>query len=143
MSGRIRVSSSGKGLDRLLGGLFIGDNVVWHDDAGNLASSFCLNFVRTSLADRKQVIYVSFDRSPKNLLDKLGGLAEDPHLMILDGFTAGKGTGSRIFMRFYERPDQHRRCRIKMLERPEDVELFKNALYALLEAMEGDVRCCP
>ena len=48
-----RVSSGVGQLDRLLGGLFIGDNVVWHDDAGNLASAFCLNFLETSLTDEQ------------------------------------------------------------------------------------------
>ncbi|MBW2721542.1 MAG: hypothetical protein JRC67_04865, partial [Deltaproteobacteria bacterium] len=41
-SERKRVASGVSPLDRLLGGLYIGDNVVWHDDAGSLASVFCL-----------------------------------------------------------------------------------------------------
>ena len=36
-SERQRVASGVSPLDRLLGGLYIGDNVVWHDDAGSLA----------------------------------------------------------------------------------------------------------
>ena len=107
---KVRVTSGVSQLDRLLGGLFIGDNVVWHDDSGNLASAFCLNFVETSLALQKPVIYVSFDRSPKNLLDKLGALGESPDLTILDGFTCGKGACSPIFMKFYEEPDPEQRC---------------------------------
>ncbi|MBW2567269.1 MAG: XRE family transcriptional regulator, partial [Deltaproteobacteria bacterium] len=87
MSEKTRVSSGVSFVDRIMGGLFIGDNVVWHDDSGNLASAFCLNFLETSLALQKPVIYISFDRSPKNLLDKLGPLAESPDLTILDGFT--------------------------------------------------------
>ena len=47
---RIRVASGVSHLDRLLGGLFIGDNVVWHDEAGTLATAFCLNFIQASLA---------------------------------------------------------------------------------------------
>ena len=42
---KIRVSSGVSQLDRQLGGLFIGDNVVWYDDAGSLASIFSLNFI--------------------------------------------------------------------------------------------------
>lgn len=52
-------------LDLLLDGLYIGDNVVWHDDAGSLALVFCLNFLQASEAQNKPFIYVSFDRSPK------------------------------------------------------------------------------
>jgi len=138
--GRTRVSSGVAHLDRLLGGLFIGDNVVWHDDSGNLASAFCLNLLQTSLAQGKPVIYVSFDRSPKNLLNKLGAVAENPNLTILDGFTAGKGARSTVFMRFYEEPDPDRVCRINMLREPKDVDNFAGALYGLLETLEGDVR---
>ncbi len=91
MTHKVRVSSGVSQLDRLLGGLFIGDNVVWHDDSGNLAATFCLNFLQTSLLLQKPVIYVSFDRSPKNLLDKLGVLAESADLTILDGFHLRQG----------------------------------------------------
>ena len=65
-----RVPSGVSRLDLLLGGLFIGDNVVWHDDAGSLAPLFCLNFLQATQLQDKPIIYVSFDRSPKNLLDK-------------------------------------------------------------------------
>ena len=75
-----RVASGVSELDRLLGGLYIGDNVVWHDDAGSLASVFCLNFIQASQVQNRPLIYVSFDRSPKNLLDKLGPLSEDASL---------------------------------------------------------------
>jgi len=58
----LAVSSGIEDLDRLLGGgLFIGDNVVWYDDAGSLAPVFCHNFIRRSLADGKALIYVNFD----------------------------------------------------------------------------------
>lgn len=86
-----RVSSGVSQLDRLMGGLYIGDNVVWHDDSGSLASVFCLNLIQASQSQGKAIIYVSFDRSPRNLLEKLGPLAENPLLTILDCFTWGKG----------------------------------------------------
>ncbi|PQP33725.1 XRE family transcriptional regulator, partial [Desulfobacteraceae bacterium SEEP-SAG9] len=102
-SERHRVASGVGHLDRLLRGLFIGDNVVWYDDAGSLASVFCLNFMQASQAQSKPIIYVSFDRSPKNLLEKLGPLADNPFLTILDCFTFGKGAGSDVFLKFYNK----------------------------------------
>ncbi len=135
-----RLSSGVSHLDRLLGGLFIGDNVVWHDDSGNLASAFCMNFLESSLLLEKPVIYVSFDRSPKNLLNKLGVIAESSKLTILDGFTCGKGASSPIFMRFYEEPDPERICSVIRMEKPRDMEYVMDALYGLHESMEGDVR---
>jgi transcriptional regulator with XRE-family HTH domain len=140
MAEKIRVSSGVTELDRLLGGLYIGDNVVWHDDSGSLALPFCLNFVQTCLYQKKPIIYVSFDRSPKNLIDKLGALAESPNLTILDGFTCGKGECTPVFMKFYEESDLERLDQVQMIEKPRDMDHFKKALYGLLETMEGDVR---
>lgn len=105
-------------LDRILGGLFIGDNVVWHDDAGSLASVFCLNFIKASAAQGRPIIYVSFDRSPRNLLDKLGDLSDNSLLTIVDCFTFGKGAGSDIFLKFYEDSQPDNACRIVRMEDP-------------------------
>jgi transcriptional regulator with XRE-family HTH domain len=140
ISERQRVASGLKQLDLLLGGLFIGDNVLWHDDAGSLAAVYCMNFIQVSQALQKPLIYVSFDRSPKNLLEKLGPLADYPQMTILDCFTHGKGAGSPIFLRFYEERDQEFPCNIIHLENPRDQNYFMEALYNLHGNLEGDVR---
>ncbi len=127
-------------LDRILGGLSIGDNVVWHDDAGSLASVFCLNFIKASAAQGRPIIYVSFDRSPRNLLDKLGDLAQDHLLTILDCFTFGKGAGSDVFLKFYDDSQSNSGCRIVRMEDPKDIHSFTKAFYDLHATMKGDVR---
>ncbi len=116
-------------LDQLLGGLFIGDNVVWYDSAGSLASVFWMNFIQASQVQGKHLIYVSFDRSPKNLLEKLGPLAQTPGLIILDCFTCGKGERSDIFLKFYERPEKDFPCSIIRVEEPQKMEQVSEALY--------------
>ena len=135
-----RVNSGVSQLERLLGGLFIGDNVVWHDDAGSLASVFCLNFLQASESQNKPVIYVSFDRSPRNLLEKLGPLAEYPDLTVLDCFTWGKGAGSDVFLRFYREPNQQWPCRIVRVDEPRRVNQVMDALYGVHSTMTDDVR---
>jgi transcriptional regulator with XRE-family HTH domain len=140
MTTKVRVSSGVADLDYLLGGLFIGDNVVWHDDSGNLASAFCLSFLQMSLAKEKPVIYVCFDRSPKNLLDKLGRFAESTRLTILDAFTCGKGGSSPVFMKFYEGPQKGYACAIKRIEKPHQMDDVAETLYAVHGTLEGDVR---
>ncbi len=140
MPEKLRVGSGVRQLDRLLGGLFIGDNVVWHDDAGSLASVFWLNFIQASLAQDKPFIYLTFDRSPKNLLDKLGSLAESPAFHILDCFTYGKGDGSPIFLKFYEASPLEWPYRIIPVERPRDAKNVMDAIYTLHGTMRGDVR---
>ena len=135
-----RVASGVSQLDRLLGGLYIGDNVVWHDDAGSLASVFCLNFIQISQSQNRPVIYVSFDRSPTKLLDKLGPLSENPLLTILDCFTNGKGAGSPIFLKVYEEAKSEWPCTILLVEDPRDMNHFMDTLYGVHAPMEGDVR---
>ena len=140
MQERMRVTSGISELDRHLGGLYIGDNVVWHDDAGSLASVFCLNFLQASQAQEKSIIYVSFDRSPKNLLGMLGSLAEYDKMTILDCFTHGKGAGSSIFLDFYRNKQSDRACRISEVKEPTDSREVMEILYGIHGTMEGDVR---
>jgi transcriptional regulator with XRE-family HTH domain/KaiC/GvpD/RAD55 family RecA-like ATPase len=140
MSERLRVTSGVSQLDRILGGVFIGDNVVWLDDSGSLASVFCLNFIQASQLQEKPIIYVTFDRSPRNLLEKLGPLAEDRSLTILDCFTCGKGASSLIFMRFYDEPESEWPCNIVKVNEPRNMEQVMDALYGIHGTMKGDVR---
>ena len=137
---KTRIATGVSQLDRLLGGLFIGDNVVWHDDAGNLASVFCLNFIQASQAQNRPIIYVSFDRSPRNLIEKLGPLAEYGPLTILDCFTFGKGEGSEVFLRFYDDNEDGYPCSVITVEKPHKVEMVMDAFYGIQGKLEGDVR---
>jgi len=140
MSEKTRIATGISWLDRLLGGLLIGDNVVLHDDAGSLAPVFCLNFMQASQVQEKPIIYVSFDRSPRNLLDKLGVLADYERLVILDCFTHGKGESSDIFLRFYEDKEDEPKCRIMAVDEPHKVDRVMDAFYGIHGGMEGDVR---
>jgi transcriptional regulator with XRE-family HTH domain/KaiC/GvpD/RAD55 family RecA-like ATPase len=137
---RLRVASGVSQLDRLLDGLYIGDNVVWHDDAGSLAAPFCLSFIQASQTQKKPIIYVSFDRSPRNLLEKLGRLADNPLLTILDCFTYGKGAGSRIFLDFYSGRNSDSKCRILPVKDPRSIQSVSDSFYGIHEKLEGDVR---
>ncbi|MFH1102487.1 MAG: helix-turn-helix domain-containing protein [Pseudomonadota bacterium] len=136
----VSVPSGVDHLDDLLNGLYVGDNVVWHDDSGSLADLFCLNFIRKSEAQKKPIIYVSFDRSPKNLADKLGPLADYKKLIILDGFTQGKGAGSAIFLKYYEEKEKRPACRIHMMKSPDRPETVMDILYGIHASLSGDVR---
>jgi len=137
---RFRVNSGVDQLDRLLGGLFIGDNVVWLDDAGSLAYVFCLNFIQASQDQNKPLIYISFDRSLKNLLEKLGPLAANPSLTILDCFTSGKGASSPIFLKSYPELQAAWPCKIIRVEEPREINAVMDILYGVHAEMEGDVR---
>jgi transcriptional regulator with XRE-family HTH domain/KaiC/GvpD/RAD55 family RecA-like ATPase len=140
MDEKMKVASGVDHLDFILEGLFIGDNVVWYDDAGSLASVFCLNFIRISQAQEKPLIYVTFDRSPKNLLEKLGPLAQNTSLFILDCFSFGKGAGSAIFLKFYEQKESQGPFTLIQVGNPRDMSQVTEALYTLQGTQKGDVR---
>lgn len=133
------VTSGVSHLDHLLDGLYIGDNVVWHDDSGSLAFAFSMNFIQSSLSRKKPLIYASFDRSPRNLLEKLGKVAENPALTILDCFSSGKGANSPIFLRFYDEINDLP-CRIVKVKEPRRTEEVMDVLYGIHAGLKGDVR---
>jgi transcriptional regulator with XRE-family HTH domain/KaiC/GvpD/RAD55 family RecA-like ATPase len=137
---KLRVASGVSQLDHLLGGLYIGDNVVWYDDAGSLAAVYCLNFIQASQAQNRPLIYVSFDRSPKNLLEKLGALAQNKQLIIMDCFTYGKGAGSEVFLKFYEKKKSKWPCQIIRVDEPRQIDQVMDTLYGIHATLVGDVR---
>ena len=135
-----KVASGVNQLDRILGGLLVGDNVIWYDDAGSLAWSFCVNLIQSSQSRNRPVIFVSFDRSPRNLLEKLGPLAENPALTILDCFSWGKGKGSDVFLRFYYETRPEWPCRIIRVDDPRQVSQVMDVIYGLISDSNKDVR---
>ena len=134
-----RISTGVDHLDDLIDGLLIGDNVLWYDDAGSLAGAFSLNFIRASQKKKKPLIYVSFDRSPKNLLEMLGPLADDENLIILDCFTHGKGDSSEVFNRFYDKRGKHRQRFVKV-KKPWLPNHVIKAIESIHQPLKGDVR---
>ncbi len=127
-------------LDQKLGGLYIGDNVIWYDAAGSLAPPFSVSFLKASLAERQALIYVSFDRSPKTLIRDLGPLADSPLLTILDCFTDGKGEGATLFDQFYAQDDARRACRVIKMAEPDKPERVIRAVDEIHQTLSGDVR---
>lgn len=134
------VASGVNQLDQLLGGLRIGDNIVWYDNAGSLAPVFYLNFIKASQSDKKSIIYINFDHSIKTLMERLGTLADYELLTILDCFTFGKGDGAEIFLKFYEEDESNRACKIITIDEPRNADHVTGAFYGLHKTMKGDVR---
>jgi DNA-binding XRE family transcriptional regulator/mannose-6-phosphate isomerase-like protein (cupin superfamily) len=133
--------SSGIGqLDQLLGELFIGDNVLWYEDAGSFSAAFCVHFIRESLALKKPTIYVSFDRSPKNVVSFLGPLAESQNFTILDCFTNGKGDRSEVFNKFYEKDGAQWPYQVIRVNDPTNPTQVGEAIYGLHANLSGDIR---
>lgn len=139
-SKKARVSTGLSELDQCIDGLIVGDNVIWYDEAGSLAFPFTLNFIQESQKRSKSLIYVTFDRSPKTLVEELGPLAQDPQLTILDCFTHGKGDGSSVFSKFYEKDGAQWPYQIVKVNEPEKPKKVSEAIYGIHKTFSGDVR---
>ncbi|RJQ65811.1 MAG: helix-turn-helix domain-containing protein [Desulfobacteraceae bacterium] len=135
-----RVSTGLRALDQRLDGLFIGDNVIWYDEAGSLAFPFALNFIQESQNQNKPLIYITFDRSPKSLLEELGPLAKNENLTIVDCFTHGKGDSSDVFSRFYETDGSQWPCRVVKVNEPAKPDQVSETIYGIHQQLKGDVR---
>lgn len=122
-----------------MGDLYIGDNVLWYEDSGSFSSAFCLNFIKETLARKRPLIYVTFDRSPKNLVSFLGSHAKNQNLTILDCFTNGSGNSSDVFNKFYEKNGALWSYNIVKVNDPENPDLVADAIYGLHGTFSGDV----
>ena len=140
MSEKQKTASGIGSLDELIDGLYIGDNVVWLDAAGSLAHVFCHHFLFESQNRRKPIIYISFDRSPKAVLEQYGFLAGYPGLVLLDCFTHGKGRGSDVFLKFYQETAKQWAGEYVLVENPADMDAVAEAVYETQGRMVGDVR---
>lgn len=122
-----------------MGDLYIGDNVLWYEDVGSFSSVFCLNFIKETLDHKKPLIYVTFDRSPKNVVSFLGSLAESQNLTILDCFTNGKGDRSEVFNKFYEKNGALWPYKVIKVNEPADPVCVAEAIYGLHSNLSGAV----
>src|SRR3972149_4295922 len=68
-----RPSTGFRPLDILLGGLRVGDNVVWEAGEDTSLDPFVAAFIRASRRARG-LVYVSVNVSPPEVLDRFGGV---------------------------------------------------------------------
>ncbi len=96
-----KVSSGIESLDRLIDYIYLGDNVVWEVDAGTSYEIFIKKFIDSFLRQKRDVVYVSFNKSIPTLIKELKrNINENFH--IIDCFTSGKGKNDSTFLKAYE-----------------------------------------
>ncbi|MCX7724918.1 MAG: helix-turn-helix domain-containing protein, partial [Thermodesulfovibrio sp.] len=76
-------------------------NVVWEVDAGTSYEIFIRKFIESSVKERKDIIYISFNKSVPTLLKEFSNFINEK-FHIIDGFTSGKGKNDATFLRNYE-----------------------------------------
>ncbi|MDA8106792.1 MAG: helix-turn-helix domain-containing protein [Nitrospiraceae bacterium] len=134
-----KISTGIRDLDSLIDSAYIGDNVVWETEAGTSEDIFMLNFISRSLAEDKNVIYVSFNRSPQSILLHMNIKDHPERLTVLDCFTSGKGKSDRAFLKFYE--TKHETFpKIIRVNRPGDISLFSETVNSIQDGLPEGAR---
>ena len=131
-----KISSGVAGLDTLIDGFSVGDNVVWEVEAGTAYSVFIRSFISRAHRDDQKVIYVSFNRSPQTVLNDLNAVMSSEHFTLIDCFTSGKGKNDNTFLKFYEKADP---CVVR-IEAPRDIDRFTATLNAIEDKLPPGAR---
>jgi transcriptional regulator with XRE-family HTH domain len=124
-------------LDKLIDSLYVGDNVVWEVEAGTAHEIFTLNFLRQSLSENHNVIYVSFNKSPHTILQNIGDIPSKGNFFLLDCFTSGKGKNDWAFAKFY---DSNGNPHVIRVEDPRNIDQFTSILTSLENKFESGSR---
>ena len=135
-----RVSSGIPTLDRIIGGLRVGDNVVWHMESGSFMEVFASSFLKTSRKEGHRVVLVAVNASPKTILERMKAVANHPDVILVDGFTWGKGEGARLFAGYYDSLYPKYRCQIAPVDEPQRMEAFIQVINRIEEEMPAGTR---
>lgn len=120
-------------LDNLLGGLKCGENLVWEVEAGTYIDLFAGKFIHCSLTLEHNVVYVSFNRSPMTMSQRLKGFPNLRNLTLVDCFTSGKGNNDQTFSRFYSMYRDSFEHSVVQIEQPDDISNFREVLNRIEE----------
>ena len=89
-------------LDRLVGGIFWGDNIVLEVNSGAPVDKFMSSFISANDRNKTPLVYVSFNRSPQTIMAKYADPYEGRRFMLIDCFSSGKGNNDDVFMDFFK-----------------------------------------
>lgn len=89
-------------LDNLIGGVLLGDNVVWVLEPGTYFDYFGEYFLTAKDAHHFKNIYVSFDFPPQKIYSRYRDFSHQDDFILVDAFTFGKGQGDEFFQSFYK-----------------------------------------
>jgi transcriptional regulator with PAS, ATPase and Fis domain len=91
-------------VDKAIGGVVAGDNVVWEIDSGVAGDHFISRFVTSCEQGAIPVVYVSFNRSPQTIAAKYAKLMSHGRFSLIDCFSSGKGNSDEMFLKFFDDP---------------------------------------
>jgi transcriptional regulator with PAS, ATPase and Fis domain len=91
-------------VDKAVGGVIPGDNLVWEIDSGVAGDQFVSRFVLACERDGIPVVYISFNRSPQTIATRYARLMSSGRFSLIDCFSSGKGNNDEVFLKFFDAP---------------------------------------
>ncbi len=117
-------------VDRAIGGVVSGDNLVWEVDSGVAGDHFISSFVTACEAGAIPVVYVSFNRSPQTIATRYARLMSPKRFLLIDCFSSGKGNGDEMFLKFFDNPARPAEHAPVHIADPSDPSRLEQALMA-------------
>jgi Nif-specific regulatory protein len=127
-------------IDRLIGGVLPGDNLVWEVDSGAPVDQFISGFLAASEVQRATVTYVSFNRSPQTISRAYGEQMSQGAFHLIDCFSSGKGNNDKVFLDFYQSGDERMRSSVVHVGNPSDPAELEKALTGVEAARDAGTR---
>jgi transcriptional regulator with XRE-family HTH domain len=120
-------------LDKITGGLKLGDNVVWQISDGIPVDNFIKSFFKKKNGFNQNIIFINFNFSPNTICKKYAELFEKQHVILIDAFTRGKGNSDQVFLDFYSGKKPYDNSDFILLENPKNISLFIDSLKTIEE----------
>jgi Nif-specific regulatory protein len=86
--------------DRLLGGVRVGDNIVWEVDSAAPVDRLIAKFITSCAGNGNPLTYVSFNHSPQTIFTRFAHLMPRGSFTLIDCFSSGKGNNDPTFLDF-------------------------------------------
>jgi transcriptional regulator with XRE-family HTH domain len=131
-----RPSTGIDALDELLGGLGVGDNVVWQAPDPADIEPFVEAFLATAHGD-KPLTYLSFRLPPAAVLDRFGQVWDSDRFTLLDGWTGSQHASSEPAVAVAGLPPQ---ALVRRLKDPTDMEQVNRELAEIEDELGPGAR---
>jgi len=111
-------------LDKLVGGIKLGDNVVWQIANAVPVEYFIKSFFNKTNDFQNTIIYVNFNYSPHTICKRFDDIFKNFNFLLIDAFTHGKGNSDPVFLDFYHNEEDYDLSRIICIKDPRDIQSF-------------------
>ncbi len=135
-----RLTTGMEEIDRLIGGVLAGDNLIWEVDSGAPVDRFVSSFVAACEAGSTPVVYVSFNRSAQTIINTYGSLMSAGRFQLVDCFSSGKGNNDEVFLDFFKPGDSGVSSQPVHVNNPSDPNELQEVLQRVGAEVATDAR---